>query len=595
MRTPIRIGLPVLAVLLASCDTKTTAIKDGDTNAPSFEDYEPDADNDGDGWTVTDGDCADDDPAVYPGADEDCNGIDDNCNGAVDEGFPDADADGTPDCQGDVEECDGVDNDGDGEIDEGFDADGDGVPDCDPVEECNGVDDDGDGEIDEGFDADGDGYTECGDDTTAPDCDDSDAAIHPGASEVGEDLVDNDCDGLVDEGGWAEGDLYVTEVMQNPGAVPDVAGEWFEIVNGSDHTIVLNGVLIYSSLDADWHQIASDDLLLIEPGEFFVLGNDDDVLTNGGVEVDYRYEDVALSNESDEIILEADGIVLDVVSWDDGVVWPDPDGASMTLDPTYSSPLDNDDGIYWCEATTRWSTATDRGTPGWENQFCWPTASADYDDSVALETCNTLTLDGSGSADPTGLTLTYEWELTSAPSGSGKTTADIEDPTDMMPTFSADVAGAYTFTLTVFNGTEYSPPDSLTLTFTDRGWNNDPIAEAGDDQTWSEDASCTPISYGVSYDCNDCSARSFDLDGGDSYDPDGDWIDDPSWTVLSDTSAGATLTDEDTWTPTVSVPGPTASYGVATDVSVVLQLEVTDCMGATGTDTVTVTHSCTGI
>ncbi len=45
-------------------------------------------DRDLDGFTQCDGDCNDQDPAVYPGAPESCNGVDDNCDGAVDNGIP---------------------------------------------------------------------------------------------------------------------------------------------------------------------------------------------------------------------------------------------------------------------------------------------------------------------------------------------------------------------------------------------------------------------------------------------------------------------------------------------------------------------------
>ena len=70
---------------------------------------------------------------------------------------------------------------------------------------------------------------------------------------------------------------------------------------------------------------------------------------------------------------------------------------TMTSGAGYS-PLDNDEGHYWCAATARWDSAADFGSPGYENQFCWPTASADYDPTASLETCDVIQLDGSGSA-----------------------------------------------------------------------------------------------------------------------------------------------------------------------------------------------------
>ena len=51
------------------------------------------------------GDCDDSNEAVYPGASEGCDGLDNNCSGETDEGFPDSDVDGTKDC---VDNCPGV-------------------------------------------------------------------------------------------------------------------------------------------------------------------------------------------------------------------------------------------------------------------------------------------------------------------------------------------------------------------------------------------------------------------------------------------------------------------------------------------------------
>jgi hypothetical protein len=94
-----------------------------------------------------------------------------------------------------------------------YDWDGDGYTpsagDCDDTdaslnpgatELCDGIDNDCDFATDEDFDADGDGFTTCGADglpgTTDDDCDDADSLTYPSAPEICDGL-DNDCDGAV--------------------------------------------------------------------------------------------------------------------------------------------------------------------------------------------------------------------------------------------------------------------------------------------------------------------------------------------------------------------------------------------------------------
>ena len=178
---------------------------------------------------ITDGsDCDDGRSSTYPGADEYCDGMDDDCDGATDEDdavdqvvwYVDADGDGFGSdseitavlaCQApssqyleDGSDCD----DSDGAVHPGAD------------EFCNGADDDCDGTTDESDardvltwyrDNDGDGYGDSGatsESCLQPsgysaypwDCDDSDGAVNPDATEIC-DHVDNNCSGEADETG----------------------------------------------------------------------------------------------------------------------------------------------------------------------------------------------------------------------------------------------------------------------------------------------------------------------------------------------------------------------------------------------------------
>ena len=630
----------LIALSLVGCPSKDkdepSESQPLDDSVPFGDDtYEDPVDADEDGVTEADGDCDDSNPDIYTGHTEDCDGIDNNCNGLIDEGLTDTDGDAIADCL-DVEDCDGIDNDGDGYIDEDFaDSDGNGEADCVGTEACDGIDNDGDGDIDEGYDVDGDGYSQCATSSSEEDCDDSTAATNPGAAEVEGDAVDNDCDGIADEGSWARGDLVITEIMSNPLATSDAYGEWFEIYNVSDRTLSLNGLTILTADSS--HQIDSDDVLTVAPGAFFVLGKDDNSADNGDVEIGYEYEDISLANEDDVLSLLAGTVTIDTVIWDDGDSMPDEQGSSMMTDQGIYSASLNDSPLIWCAARDPWGFENgDKGSPGELNELCStvdhdedgytgdegdcddandtvypgayesdpdvdndcdgvaeeaPTADAQVTGSEHLS-CSDIQLDGTGSFDPQGSALTYDWSLVTAPSRSIRTTADITLTTDAQPSFNPDIPGSYMFSLTVNDGGVDSLPSMVTVVIEEREYNSDPSANAGTDQTGSGSSRCTPVSYGVSYDCEECSSSTYSLSASGSTDADGDTML-YAWEVTSGETYGA-LSAATGETNTLTISGVTGAYPTAASQAVDVMVTATDCMGGTGRDTVTVTLTCTG-
>ena len=161
--------------------------------------------------------------------------------------------------------------------------------------------------------------------------------------------------------------VIVTEIMQNPAAVADGSGEWFELYNPGGSAVDIEGWTI-ADAGTDSHVIANGGPLLVPAGGYLVLGNNADTGTNGGVTVDYSYgATFTLANGDDEIILrDVLGAEIDRVEYDGGAVWPDPTGASMILGDLLA---DNNDGTNWCTSTSGYGDG-DLGTPGATNDEC---------------------------------------------------------------------------------------------------------------------------------------------------------------------------------------------------------------------------------
>jgi hypothetical protein len=86
---------------------------------------------------------------------------------------------------------------------------------------------------------------------------------------------------------------------------------------------------------------------------------------------------------------------------------------------------------------------------------------------------DTVNLDGTGSSDVNGDTLSYSWAIISMPSGS---TAVLSDPASATLNFVADLEGEYIAQLIVNDGAVDSSPDTITVTVTPAG--EPPVVES---------------------------------------------------------------------------------------------------------------------
>ena len=171
------------------------------------------------GYVSNSSDCDDNNANAFPGNTEVCDGIDNDCNGQVDETgnstfFLDNDGDGYGDSNSSIVDCTPpggyVTNSADCD-----DNDANNFP--GNIEICDGKDNDCDGQVDENVtntfyeDNDGDGFgdpssslqacsTPSGYVSNNSDCDDNDANVYPGNTEICGDGIDNNCNGQSDEG-----------------------------------------------------------------------------------------------------------------------------------------------------------------------------------------------------------------------------------------------------------------------------------------------------------------------------------------------------------------------------------------------------------
>jgi len=165
------------------------------------------------------------------------------------------------------------------------------------------------------------------------------------------------------------GSLVISELMINPESFPkDDPAEWFELYNPEKFKIKLNGWVLEIQ-GSDQHVVKSGAELWIEPGGYFVMGNNADPDENGGVTIDYEYENFKLGNDGEAVFIRRPDAQkhVDDVTYVQAQV---PEGASLSLHPEFLDHKLNDVAENWCPATTQMAGG-DFGTPGKVNDPCF--------------------------------------------------------------------------------------------------------------------------------------------------------------------------------------------------------------------------------
>jgi hypothetical protein len=463
-------GLFIFPALVVACsgdfDEKPGEIVDtGQESQPTDDPL--DIDNDDDGYTENEGDCDDFNNTINPDAEEVAdNGVD--------------------------EDCDGVD------------------------ETTSGAD----------IDNDSDGFTE-----NEGDCDDNNNTIHPGMSDTPDNGIDEDCDGedatvvveILEMEDVQTGDLIITEIMNNPSAVNDDDGEWFEITNTSNQDINLNGLEIGDDDGVD--DTISEDLV-IQSNEHLVFGINGDSSTNGGVSIDYVYSsEINLSNSSDEVILSFDGTALDRVAYDS--TFPTVAGKSMSLNPDQTDNALNDNGTNWCYALSAQASG-DFGTPGESNDDCAAIVIVDNDGDTYEDEAN-----GGDDCDDNDASINPD--AVDVPDNGIDEDCDGSDATST----SSDLDGdgyddiASGGTDCDDNDASINPgmldigPDGIDNNCDGSIDENGLCSDNCSNAAWNADGACDDGGPNADYavcsfgaDCSDCGGR-FDLDGDTYYDDEG--------------------------------------------------------------------------
>jgi len=257
-------------------------------------------------------------------------------------------------------------------------------------------------------------------------------------------------------------DVVINEVAWM-GTQASTADEWIELKNNTDLGIDLTNWIL------SWRDGTVTITLsgtIPANGYYLLEKTDDHAVNNIPADLIYHIGSYGLQDAGEKLELkDADGIVINTANGNGGP-WPAGDKDSRSsMERINPSAEDSDSN--WSTNDGIMRNGKDvadnpiNGTPKARNSATNSPPTANVGPDQTVQTGDKVQLDGSGSSDPDGDSLSYSWSFTSKPAGSA---AVLSDPSIVNPTFVPDAVGDYVLELVVEDDYGGSDTDQVTIT-----------------------------------------------------------------------------------------------------------------------------------
>jgi hypothetical protein len=234
----------------------------------------------------------------------------------------------------------------------------------------------------------------------------------------------------------APGDVVVNEILYDPPA-GGAAGEWVEVVNRSDRTVDLAGVVVQ---DARGPSDPVPGPLVLAPGEYAVLGRSREAFEADfpGVPFTELGRFPSLNNTGDTVALVLGGATLDAVPYESG--WGGTDASLERIDPDGPSAQ-----------ASNFATTTDPagGTPSAQNSvFARDTAPPAVDEAEATDAQTVVVTFSEPVSEATAETAA-NYRISDGVGAPASAERDGADAARVVLRLAAPLAGPQAYTLTV--------------------------------------------------------------------------------------------------------------------------------------------------